>query len=570
MSQTDHELPSTWTVARVRDVGRLRLGRQRSQDRLTGRFSTPYLRAANVTVSGLDLTDVKEMDFTPEERETFRLRRGDIVVTEASGSANHVGRPVVWNDELELCCFQNHLIRFRPHAVIAEYALLVFRHLVSSGAIAHLARGVGILHLGLQRFGGMSFPLPPFAEQERIAEAAEARLSDLVDAELALARALSRSREQVQQVLRAASDGALLESSDSSGREGASEPVTAPLQDDDTATESAKMAPAPWADLPAGWQWVRIDEVGSVQLGKKLEPSSHRGPNMRPYLRVANVQEDRLKLSDIHEMHFAEDEIERYRLDPGDILLNEGQSAELVGRPAMFRGERPELFFQMTLLRFRPGPDLDAEFALLVFRSFLHEGHFRRISKASTNIAHLSQRRFAAMPFPLPPLADQRRIVELAQSRLSQLEQQRGVITTSLEKTREMSLEILRAAVNGELVPQDANDEPAAALLARLGPPPNDKAETFVATEWPKRERPAMAAKREFKPRNAAELRTVLVASSDTLTLPELFRDAGFDPDEPADLEEFYLLLRDAVGVTIRVFGSEAENGRVEAVDDAT
>src|SRR4051794_10362408 len=118
MSSADQELPSTWTVARVRDVGALRLGRQRSPDRLTGRFSTPYLRAANVSMSGLDLTDVNEMDFTPDERHVFGLRRGDIVLSEASGSPTHVGRAAVWNDELELCCFQNTVIRFRPHAVV--------------------------------------------------------------------------------------------------------------------------------------------------------------------------------------------------------------------------------------------------------------------------------------------------------------------------------------------------------------------------------------------------------------------------------------------------------------------
>ena len=72
------KLPDSWTVARVDDVGSVRTGLQRSPDRQTGRYATKYLRSANITPTGLDLTDVREMDFTPEERDVFNLQPGDI------------------------------------------------------------------------------------------------------------------------------------------------------------------------------------------------------------------------------------------------------------------------------------------------------------------------------------------------------------------------------------------------------------------------------------------------------------------------------------------------------------
>ncbi len=92
---------------------------------------------------------------------------------------------------------------------------------------------------------------------------------------------------------------------------------------------------------------------------------------------------------------------EIYRLRPGDILLNEGQSEELVGRPALYQGDPPSVCFQNTLVRFRSGPDVDPEFALLVFRFYFRSGAFRAIAKMSTNIAHLGAQRFADLPFPL-------------------------------------------------------------------------------------------------------------------------------------------------------------------------
>ncbi len=63
---------------------------------------------------------------------------------------------------------------------------------------------------------------------------------------------------------------------------------------------------------------------------------------MRPYLRVANVHEDRIESHDINHMNFTDAEFERFRLVEGDVLLNEGQRLELVGRPAIYRGEIPE------------------------------------------------------------------------------------------------------------------------------------------------------------------------------------------------------------------------------------
>jgi len=128
MSVDSSGLPKGWATARVDRVGAVRLGRQRSPDKHSGEHTTKYLRAANIKPTGLDLADVLEMDFTPAERVVFSLRTGDILLTEASGSSSQVGRAALWLDELPECCYQNTIIRFRPHAALPDYALAVFRH----------------------------------------------------------------------------------------------------------------------------------------------------------------------------------------------------------------------------------------------------------------------------------------------------------------------------------------------------------------------------------------------------------------------------------------------------------
>lgn len=360
MAEPRDRLPENWLLSEVGSVGEVRLGRQRSPDKHTGRHTTPYVRAANIRPDGLDLSDLATMDFTPEERLTFGLRNGDVLLTEASGTSMQVGRPVIWRGELAGCCFQNTVLRFRPRAVLPEYAYLVFRHYMRSGVFARTARGVGIQHLSAARFARLPFPVPPIPEQQRIVASAGERLEHLRQATGLLRTSLEILKQQTTHILAAATSGDFSPAGD------------------------------------AEWPHIRIADAGEVRLGKARGAARTPDSMIYLYLRVANVYEDRLELSDVNEMSFTPSEFMRYRLLPGDILLNEGQSPELVGRAAVYRGELPEACFQNSLIRFRPGADLLVDFALLVFRHYMHSGAFQRASRWSTNIAHLSAARFAA------------------------------------------------------------------------------------------------------------------------------------------------------------------------------
>jgi restriction endonuclease S subunit len=208
-------------------------------------------------------------------------------------------------------------------------------------------------------------------------------------------------------------------------------------------------------DLPDGWSWVRVREVGAVQLGRQRAPKHENGANMRPYLRVANVFEDRIDLSDVKTMNFTPSEFETFELKPNDILLNEGQSLHLVGRPALYRGEVPGACFQNTLVRFRPGPKVDPKFALTIFRGYMHTGKFQKIARWTTNIAHLGASRFAEMPFPLPPLPDQRRIVAEIEKQFTRLEAGVAALRRVQANLKRYRAAVLKAACEGRLVECD-------------------------------------------------------------------------------------------------------------------
>lgn len=563
-------VPPGWVITTIGRVGEVRVGRQRSPHTTSGLQSTKYLRAANITTTGLDLSNLLEMDFSPDERATYELVDGDVVLAEASGSARYVGRSAVWHDEVPGCCFQNTVIRFRPTATTTDYAALVFRHYSASGLFAQASRGMGILHLSGSRFASLAFPLPPIPEQHRITLEVGHRIEELERAQSALRDATIRIAEQRREILSAALSGRLVETDLSIALRERRPAPAAELEMDGQPSSATPQR----IDPNTGWVWVRVDEAGEVQLGKMLKPSEHRGPNMRPYLRVANVLEDSIDVTDVKTMHFSPHESDMFALKRGDILLNEGQSPEWVGRPAMYRDEVPDACFQKTLLRFRAGIHVDPEFALLVFLHYLHEGEFKKVAKWSTNIAHLTRRRFVEMRFPMPPLPEQRRIVAAARRRLGDSAAQQTAVRDSLTRIPLMVSEVLAAAVAGTLVPQDASDEPADALLEQPSPSnsPNHK---------PRREAPRLTSPRppsvgnddtvptSDPPPRTVDLAAILRAAGKPLEVVELFRRAALDPNLTDDIETFYLVLRAQLGTKLRLLPGARENPTVEAIDNA-
>ncbi len=164
-------------------------------------------------------------------------------------------------------------------------------------------------------------------------------------------------------------------------------------------------------EVPEEWTVCRVEDVGAVDAGKARDPGA--SGTLRPYLRVANVFDGRIATTDVNEMPFTDREFDRFALSAGDVLLNEGQSLDLVGRCSIYRGElgRPAAF-QNALLRFRTTGRVLAEFAEQYFRWCQKSGRFAAIATQTTSIAHLGLRRFAEMRMHVPPVQEQRAIAD--------------------------------------------------------------------------------------------------------------------------------------------------------------
>ncbi|MCX5445061.1 restriction endonuclease subunit S [Streptomyces nigrescens] len=422
-------LTEGWVATSLDQVCDVNGGIQKQAKRRPVVNKFPFLRVANVGRGTLDLSEVHEVELFEGELDRFRLKAGDLLVVEGNGSPDQIGRAATWRGAIPDAVHQNHLIRVRPtRAIDPKFLELLWNSPVVKNQLMTVAQSSsGLYTLSTAKLKRVQLNLPPLAEQLRIVEALEEQLSRLDAAE----QTLRLARKRIE-VLRKSVFTSLV-------------PETA----------------------PAGWTVTTVGEAGTLELGRARHPDWHHGPEMRPYLRVANVFEDRIDISSIMEMDFS-GIFEKYRLHQGDILLNEGQSPHLVGRPAMYRGVPENVAFTNSLLRFQAGPGVLPEWALMVFRRHLHARRFMREVRITTNIAHLSSKRLKAVEFPIPPLEIQKDLVQRCEELLSGTEAIGREVDRATRRADALRLALLRKAFNGNLLPQNPADEPASTLLARI------------------------------------------------------------------------------------------------------
>jgi type I restriction enzyme S subunit len=192
----DNDLPMGWQSALIEDCFNVSGGIQKTPARTPKRNAFPYVGVGNVYRNRLDLRNVKQFELADGELERFGLRSGDILVVEGNGSADEIGRCAVWDDQIENCVHQNHLIRCRPKLIdLTRYAAL---YLNSPEGIAEMKRlaitSAGLFSLSVSKIKKISFPLPPLPEQCRIVAKVHElmALCDRLEASLAASAATRR------------------------------------------------------------------------------------------------------------------------------------------------------------------------------------------------------------------------------------------------------------------------------------------------------------------------------------------------------------------------------------------
>lgn len=166
---------------------------------------------------------------------------------------------------------------------------------------------------------------------------------------------------------------------------------------------------------PHGWRTAKLDDIATVQTGLAVNGDSERvDPVQLPYLRVANVQDGHVDLSEVKRITVSRTQISRYSLRAGDVLMTEGGDFDKLGRGTVWNGEIDPCLHQNHVFAVRP--DLSqvlSNFLAAYCESAVGKRYFLSCSKQTTNLASINSTQLKEMPIHLPPLEEQKRITEL-------------------------------------------------------------------------------------------------------------------------------------------------------------
>ncbi|MBK7052384.1 MAG: restriction endonuclease subunit S [Rhodoferax sp.] len=217
---------------------------------------------------------------------------------------------------------------------------------------------------------------------------------------------------------------------------------------------------SPLGRIPVEWEVARLGEVADISAGVTLG-KSYEGPDTvaLPYLRVANVQDGYLDLSEMKSIRVPNNHLEKYALKVGDVLMNEGGDFDKLGRGAVWRGQVPVCLHQNHVFKVRPHNEtLASDFLAAVSESTYGKSFFMMASKQSTNLASINSTQLKAFPIPLPDYQEQIRI----QTQFNRLAEVLNGSAAELKKQRSLKVALMQDLLTGRKRVTDLL-EPAAA-----------------------------------------------------------------------------------------------------------
>ena len=215
-------------------------------------------------------------------------------------------------------------------------------------------------------------------------------------------------------------------------------------------------------ELPEGWSWTRIFSITEdlpYGTAKKSLPTG-----LVAVLRMGNIQSGEIDYSDL--VYSSDgDDIVKYTLIKNDLLFNRTNSAEWVGKTAIYRGNMPAIYAGY-LIRIRTF--INAEYLNVVMNSGYAKSYCNSVKTDGVNQSNINAQKLGNFLVPIPSFGEQYRISSSIADilpRISIIQDEKDYITDLIQKTKS---KILDLAIRGQLVPQNPDDEPASALLERI------------------------------------------------------------------------------------------------------
>lgn len=410
------EIPESWKWVRVGEIFAHNTGKAMNSSAKKvdkpGRIKR-FITTSNLYWNSFDFSSVKEMFFSDDELERCTVTKGDLLMCEGGA---YYGRTAIWNYDYDIC-FQNHVHRLRPYKAIELRFFYNLFYFYKSMNMMN-AKGTAMPGLSSQTLHQMVVSLPSLAEQKRIVAKIE-ELLPLVDRYAAAYEKLEQfnakfPEDMKKSILQYAIQGKLVEQR---AEEGTGEELYQQIQTEKQhlIAEKKIKKEKPLAeisedeipfDIPESWKWVRWGNLSfSIQYGYNA-PAKQAG--RIKMVRISDIQNGKVIWDSVPFCDIRDEDLSTYLLAENDILF--ARTGGTVGKSYIVKEIPEEAIYAGYLIRTRYSDMLCPEYLYYFMQTHLYWIQLRNGTIATAQ-PNCNGQTLSKMILPLPPLAEQKRIV---------------------------------------------------------------------------------------------------------------------------------------------------------------
>ncbi len=420
---TPFELPENWKWVYFGEIFSHNTGKALNSSNKEGNL-LEYITTSNMYWDHFELDNLKKMYFKDEEIEKCTIRKGDLLICEGGD----IGRSAIWPFSYEMR-IQNHIHKLRPYlsTLLPVFYYYVMRLYKSINMIS--GQGIGLQGFSSKRVHSLVVPLPPVAEQTRIVEKIEA-IFEILDKIDALQEQYVLNQEALKsKLIDAAIQGQLTEQLP---EDGTAEELYRHIQEKKKALIKSKRFKKDKTklevnkedvlfDIPSNWKWVCWGEIVNIVSARRVHQSDWRKEGI-PFYRareIAKLADEGFVDNDLYISEELYDEFSKSGVpSEGDLMVS---AVGTLGKTYVVKESDHFYYKDASVLCFENYAAVDPYYLRYVMNSDAMKKQIESNS-GGTTVDTLTMIRMIKYVLPLPPLAEQHRIVEKLDALLSLVE----------------------------------------------------------------------------------------------------------------------------------------------------
>ena len=405
LSTVNYQLPKGWEIKKLKDIGDIFNGNSINAKVKKEKYShladgLPYIATKDISFeSKIDYENGIKIPY--EEKASFKVaKKNTILICAEGGSA---GRKIGFTEQN--VCFGNKLFALSTKVnIVSRFVYYYYFSAIFQKDFTKQLTGI-IGGVSMGKFKQIQIPIPPLPEQKRIVAILDRAFE-----------AIDKAKANAEQNLKNAKE--LFENY---------------LQD----VLSDKK-----------WKIVKLGDVcNKVEYGSS---SKSKEEGEIPVLRMGNIQNGRFTWDNLKYSDNKEDN-EKYLLKYNDVLFNRTNSPELVGKTAIYKGERPAIFAGYLIRVYRKKDLLDADYLNYYLNSRIAKEYGNTVVISSVNQANINGTKLKTYPIPLPSLKEQQQIVEELDKLTEETKKIEAIYQKKIEDLEELKKSVLQKAFSGQL-----------------------------------------------------------------------------------------------------------------------